>query len=241
MTFARLSSQLWPVERSSCVQEAHLVAIGLPSQPFGARQSARLTKRPANMVTLHAMRVLVAKSGPLEGNSFPIGVRTVIGRDSDCDIQVIDRGISRKHACVIVQDDGSVLVRDLRSQNGTMVGGERVVEAVLALGDEIGIGDSRFVFAFDEDYERRSEIEIKLVSGPATASTVSATLTQDDREEIMARVRASRAAQTTKADPEPPPAQEPPQAKPCCGSPLAREARAQHWKYCPACGSDLTV
>jgi predicted component of type VI protein secretion system len=63
------------------------------------------------------MKVLLAKVGPLAGNSFPIGGRTLIGRDADCDIQVIDKGVSRKHACVIEQDDGSVLVRDLRSHN----------------------------------------------------------------------------------------------------------------------------
>jgi predicted component of type VI protein secretion system len=192
----------------------------------------RFEPRARRMINFRAMKLLVAKTGPLEGNTYTIGGRTLIGRDAECDIQVIDRGVSRKHACVLEQDDGSVLVRDLVSHNGTLVRGERVVEALLSPGDEITLGDSCFEYRVgDPDTVRTEEIDIKLVSGPAQASTHTATsFSQSDRDEILARVKAERAAKAGK------PAG---RAAQCCDSPLAAQARAQSWKFCPACGGTI--
>lgn len=118
--------------------------------------------------------VLVVKSGSLEGNVYPIAGRTLIGRDAECDIQVLDSGVSRKHACVLEQDDGSVLLRDLASHNGTYVRGKRTTEALLSQGDELKIGDSLFEYrSVLGDADQTSEIDIKLVSGPAQASTAT--------------------------------------------------------------------
>jgi predicted component of type VI protein secretion system len=178
----------------------------------------RFEPRARRVINFRAMNLLVAKTGPLEGNTYTIAGRTLIGRDAECDIQVIDRGVSRKHACVLEQDDGSVLVR-----------GERVVEALLSPGDEIMLGDSCFEYRVgDPDTARTEEIDIKLVSGPAQASTHTATsFSQSDRDEILARVKAEQAARAGK------PAG---RAAQCCDSPLAAQARAQS---CPACGGTI--
>ena len=90
------------------------------------------------------MKVLYVKSGPLEGNAYGIGPRTLIGRSPECDIQVIDREASRKHAAVLELDDGSVLVRDLASQNGTYLSDEPIKEALLSPGDQLAIGVEAF-------------------------------------------------------------------------------------------------
>jgi hypothetical protein len=184
-------------------------------------------RRAERVINFRAMKVLVAKKGPLEGNTYTIAGRTLIGRDAECDIQVIDRGVSRKHACVLEQDDGSVLLRDLASHNGTLVRGARVVEALLSPGDEITLGESAFEYRVaDADSARTEQIDLKLVSGPAAASTVtSLRFSQAERDEVLARVRAERASRSPSAQP----AQ-------CCASPLAEQARAQGWKFCPACG-----
>lgn len=70
--------------------------------------------------------------------------RTLIGRLDDCHIRIPVGGVSRKH-CEIVVKDGSVVVRDLGSSNGTYVNQERVSDQPLAPGDLISVGGLVFV------------------------------------------------------------------------------------------------
>ncbi|MEX2286882.1 MAG: FHA domain-containing protein [Planctomycetaceae bacterium] len=69
-----------------------------------------------------------------------------IGRHPDCDVLIThSKKISRKHCC-IAQVNGSYIVRDLGSMNGVHVNGKRVTkEAPLREGDELLIGDCRYV------------------------------------------------------------------------------------------------
>jgi len=53
---------------------------------------------------------------------------TTIGRDSTSDIIIPDPTVSKCHAAIEVSDEG-VLVRDLKSTNGTFIGGQRITEA----------------------------------------------------------------------------------------------------------------
>jgi hypothetical protein len=80
----------------------------------------------------------------VEGRRYQLTKRlTVIGRGSDCDVVLDDPGASRRHAEIKV-DGGRILVRDLGSTNGTVVGGERLGERVkvaeLDDGSDITIG-----------------------------------------------------------------------------------------------------
>jgi pSer/pThr/pTyr-binding forkhead associated (FHA) protein len=73
------------------------------------------------------------------------GATTVIGRALDNDIVVSDPSVSRHHASIEYRD-GSFLLHDLGSQNGTWLGGQRVTEASLGGGDALRLGDARFTF-----------------------------------------------------------------------------------------------
>ncbi|HLI80732.1 MAG TPA: FHA domain-containing protein, partial [Candidatus Binataceae bacterium] len=81
------------------------------------------------------------------GQSFPIqsGRETKIGRATDNDIVLGDSSVSRHHAS-IESSNGSFRLRDLGSQNGTFVRGERVNEAPLKNGDAVRVGDASFTF-----------------------------------------------------------------------------------------------
>ncbi len=81
------------------------------------------------------------------GKSFPIrvGAETKIGRATDNDIVLGDSSVSRHHAA-IEASNGSFRLRDLGSQNGTFVRGERVSEAPLKNGDPVRVGDASFTF-----------------------------------------------------------------------------------------------
>ena len=79
---------------------------------------------------------------------------TVVGRDSDCDVQLEDKGVSKIH-CVFFRKENSVLVRDLHSTNGTKVNGKRVRRATLVVGDVIALAGITFKlkvgYAMDEN------------------------------------------------------------------------------------------
>ena len=55
-----------------------------------------------------------------------------------------DEELSREHAEVARQPDGSLFIRDLGSRNGTWVNGERIDEHSLAPGDRIKVGATTF-------------------------------------------------------------------------------------------------
>ncbi len=69
------------------------------------------------------------------------------GRASTNEIALPDAKVSRRHATIHAQDNNEFLLADLGSANGTFLNGRRVTQAVLLRhGDEIQIGDFRFVF-----------------------------------------------------------------------------------------------
>ncbi len=69
----------------------------------------------------------------------------VIGRGQDCDLQVSDQGVSRRH--VDIQYDGRyAVVYDLGSTNGTSVNGQPIGSHQLRHGDVIRIGHSQLVY-----------------------------------------------------------------------------------------------
>jgi hypothetical protein len=71
--------------------------------------------------------------------------RVVIGRSRDCDIQLADANVSRRHA-ELRQEGTSYWVVDLGSTNGTEVNGKRVKRAKLDDGDRITLGSTDLTF-----------------------------------------------------------------------------------------------
>jgi RNA polymerase sigma-70 factor (ECF subfamily) len=89
---------------------------------------------------------LVAVSGPeqfVRGSLSLDDTEAIIGRSSECTLVLGDPAVSRKHAALVVVEDGSLAVRDLGSRAGTTVNMVRVLEdEVVTLTDRdlIGIG-----------------------------------------------------------------------------------------------------
>lgn len=77
---------------------------------------------------------------------FELGDRpVVIGRSTECDIQLGVQNVSRKHARVVFQNE-EYLIEDLESTNGVFVNGIKVVRCVLRNNDQIEIGGVKLVF-----------------------------------------------------------------------------------------------
>jgi pSer/pThr/pTyr-binding forkhead associated (FHA) protein len=71
--------------------------------------------------------------------------RTSIGRSRDNTVYLADERVSRRHARIDLQQ-GTFVISDLDSANGTYVNGQRIQRHRLNSGDEIRIGDTRLRF-----------------------------------------------------------------------------------------------
>jgi hypothetical protein len=76
--------------------------------------------------------------------------RVVIGRSKDCDIQLADANVSRRHA-ELRQEGASYWIVDLGSTNGLEVNGKRVKRAKLRSGDTITLGSTELTFARESE------------------------------------------------------------------------------------------
>jgi len=95
-----------------------------------------------------------------------------IGRASDCTIPIKDRYLSRKHAEIIAVD-GTWVLKDLGSANGTYLNGSRVEhDQLLKTGDRIRLGDTEIVF---ESAERSTDrfIAVDSAASPTIAIPVN--------------------------------------------------------------------
>jgi hypothetical protein len=84
---------------------------------------------------------LVIHEGAGAGSEHPVEGEVILGRErASADLVIEDPGVSRRHARVQT-NNGSVIVEDLGSSNGTFVNGRRISRAVaLSAGDEIQVG-----------------------------------------------------------------------------------------------------
>jgi hypothetical protein len=71
--------------------------------------------------------------------------QVVLGRSRSCDRVVLSPTVSRRHA-LLRQVEGRWLIQDCGSANGTFLNGWRVgAETEIHAGDELVVGDARFV------------------------------------------------------------------------------------------------
>lgn len=83
--------------------------------------------------------LLVAQTGPLNGQRWPVRSKLIIGRGLMCDIVIADRQVSRQHARLTFTPNG-VFLEDLNSKNGTLLNGQSFDDtALLDDGDLIQI------------------------------------------------------------------------------------------------------
>src|SRR5436190_20160828 len=88
------------------------------------------------------------KTGQNAGLTYEVGdAPLLIGRDDRAEIQVLDQGVSRRHAEIFRMGE-MFFIRDLDSRNGTFVNEERIKEELLRDGDEVRIGST--VIAFED-------------------------------------------------------------------------------------------
>jgi hypothetical protein len=102
-------------------------AVRLPDAPVGASELATVTV------------------GDIDHDVALNGDEVIVGRLAECQIQLHDANVSRRHAAFIRLEQGWA-ISDLGSTNGTRVNGAQVERARLADGDVIEIGLTRLVY-----------------------------------------------------------------------------------------------
>jgi hypothetical protein len=101
-------------------------------------------------------RLLVSgpDGGPDGGHQRTYEITTplvILGRGTDCDLRLVDPGVSRHHAEIRVED-GEVVLVDLGSTNGTFVNGQPVRRVPLTDGTRVTLGRTTLVFRRDGSY-----------------------------------------------------------------------------------------
>lgn len=127
-------------------------AARLPAGPAAVPvNDGASANRPAAAVAQPPIQAAGTGGGPcllaVDGTRFNVkaGATTQIGRALDNDIVVNDASVSRHHANIETRN-GAYVLRDLGSQNGSWLSGQRVTEAPLDDGDAVKLGDAVFTF-----------------------------------------------------------------------------------------------
>ena len=103
-------------------------------QPPSAKAPSRRSKKPARAV-------VVVEGDSAKGNSFRLDQELVIGRGDKCHVQLNDSYASQVHARIYSKPDGTLMIEDLGSTNGTYLNRRRITSpAELRRGDRVKIG-----------------------------------------------------------------------------------------------------
>ncbi len=101
------------------------------------------------------------------------GDRFVIGRTKTCDLRIPLQSVSRQH-CELIYHKGVWELRDLESSNGTFHNHKRVRQAVLAPGDEVGIGPVVFSMVIDGQPANITPVSVVLTDPPVPSPHIPA-------------------------------------------------------------------
>jgi hypothetical protein len=119
------------------------------------RPASDLPRQTGNFAGHPRLLVSTAGQGPDGASSqrtfdltAPI---TILGRGTDCDLRLVDPGVSRHHAELRVED-GEVVLVDLGSTNGTFVNGQPIRRVALVDGTQVTLGRTTLVFRRDSSY-----------------------------------------------------------------------------------------
>jgi hypothetical protein len=107
------------------------------------RRSGRSVARTA----AGALRRLVLQSADVEAVPLVLALDwtsgepdLLLGRGMDCDVRLSNDSVSRRHARLVFRD-GSWIIQDLGSTNGTLVNGHAVGRCSLQPGDRVEFGE----------------------------------------------------------------------------------------------------
>lgn len=143
-----------PVKRIAFLRAGDLVCLaGIqvriesdqpPPAPVNPEASSRRRTPDEGGAPGVARAALRGLSGHWFGRSLPLGSARVLGRGAGSDARLEGAGVQERHAQIDIED-GAVVLRTLSPGALVRVNGHAVRGAVLSPGDQIELGDQRFV------------------------------------------------------------------------------------------------
>ncbi|HYO60796.1 MAG TPA: FHA domain-containing protein [Actinomycetota bacterium] len=111
------------------------------ASPAGPRAAPVPSQPPSRKTKKAPAKAVVIEGTTLKGKSFPLSGELTIGRSEQCHVHVEgDTYVSTVHARIF-QRDGSYMVEDLGSTNGTYLNRRRITApAELQRGDLVKVG-----------------------------------------------------------------------------------------------------
>jgi len=110
-----------------------------------------------------------------------------LGRDSSNPVQLHDTEVSRQHA-EVRQDDGTYVIADLDSSNGTFVNGKRITSHRLASGDQVQVGGTLMLFtrpSEEPEEDLTGKIDIASAQQTGDRSKIIHSVTQEEGSRIF--------------------------------------------------------
>jgi pSer/pThr/pTyr-binding forkhead associated (FHA) protein len=118
--------------------------------PSSDKTQVGTPSKPADKIPPRYQASLVIVGGHATGMEYTLtAAYSVIGRDKDAEIMLKDPLVSRQHA-VVIYHDGSYVLKDLDSTNGTHIKGALVKQANLRHGDTFRVGDTTLQFVLED-------------------------------------------------------------------------------------------
>ncbi|MEJ7710164.1 MAG: FHA domain-containing protein [Pyrinomonadaceae bacterium] len=136
-TFGELAAQL---EEAKLTKSGHIQIPKPAAEPAGTRVNARINY-PEGPTTM----TLTLKPG---------GRRLSVGRASDADVSLPHASVSKIHAALVMNREGTLLVADTGSTNGTYINGRRIAYGEarhIEDGDVVSFGDVEVRFKKADD------------------------------------------------------------------------------------------
>ena len=172
----------WPgvIDRLAMMALANAESIPLLVDHIPEKQKPEL--KPPNVYAPEPELILTCK-GKLVKRIDLDKPRMLIGRNALCDIDILHEWISRQHA-IIIRNDKSTVIVDLKSRNGVFVNGERVKNHVLINNDIISLGDHRLKFVDPATTQRTN------LRGAGWDDTTLAESIRDFRKGLLRQIKA---------------------------------------------------
>jgi pSer/pThr/pTyr-binding forkhead associated (FHA) protein len=117
--------------------------------------------------------IVTIVDGPNEGQESFFEKEAILGRVEECDVLVIEPGISRRHARIF-DDHGIFMLEDLGSANGTRLNGQKIeAPEVLRDGDYLSLSATTFMFSALDGLRGEATAETQLSDTEQKAVDVS--------------------------------------------------------------------
>jgi pSer/pThr/pTyr-binding forkhead associated (FHA) protein len=140
-------------------------------------------QKPPNIVEPTPQLILTFKQKTLKKISLDKRC-FLIGRNALCDIDIVHEWISRQHA-ILIRNESSTVIVDLKSRNGTCVNGKPVKNHVLINNDIISLGDHHLKFV-DPSATRRTTLR-----GAGWDDTTLAESIKDFRKGLLRQLKSA--------------------------------------------------